>query len=149
MKDVCVKGTWSWLESIDFLINLGATSTEQIKVGGVEVVPRNLIVALLENLTPDRARPVDCACTRVAVRGEEAGEKVEYTGYMVNRPYRDWTISQHRLGHATSIGARMVIKGEIRRRGVFPSEMVIEPNPFFKQLARRELEASYSIKYYI
>jgi len=61
---------------------------------------------------------------------------------MLNRPYKGLTNAQHRTGHSPSIGARMLCKGEIKKRGVFPPERGIDPKLFFRELAKRELEVS-------
>jgi hypothetical protein len=40
----------------------------------------------------------------------------------------------------------MLVKGQIAKKGVFPPEAGVAPGPFFRELARRDLEIEVSVK---
>ena len=40
----------------------------------------------------------------------------------------------------------MLAKGQITKQGVLPPEAGVAPEPFFKELARRELEIEVTVK---
>lgn len=133
-------------DKVNLLIDLGIISESPLKVKGAEVVPLDVLTACLNKFPPEAGEVVDYGCTMVIVRGEQAGVKREYTALMSNRPYQGLTNAQHRTSHSPSIGARMIVKGEITKKGVFPPEAGVAPEPFFRELARRELEIEVSVK---
>lgn len=151
IKNVTVKAgfTPDFVEKVNFLIGLGIISEEPLKVNDATVAPMDVLTACLAKLPPEQGEVVDYGCSRVIARGRGGGEELEYTALMFNRPYRGLTNAQHRTGHSPSIGARMLFRGEIKKRGVFLPEMVIEPKLFFKELAKRELEVAVTSRTFI
>jgi len=150
IKNVSVKAGFvpEFIEKINFLINLGLLSREPIKVKGITVAPEDVTMACISKL-PQPGERIDYGCTRAVIVGEKNGEKLEYTVELFSRPYPGLTGVQHRTGHSPAIGARMISRGEIRRRGVFPPEVGIDPEKFFRELARRGVEVYYSVKHFI
>lgn len=151
VKNVCVKGTFSpnLIEKFGLLIDLGLTNLEPMMIRGVPVVPQEVLAACLAKLrTYEGTEPIDYGCTRVRVSGEKKGKKLEYTAEMFSGPYRGLNAVQHRTGHAPAIGARMIHRGIIKRRGAFPPEVGVPPQAFFKELSRRELKVRYTCSYY-
>lgn len=150
VKNVSVKAGFvpEFIEKINFLINLGLLSREPIKVKGITVVPEDVTMACISKL-PQPAERIDYGCTRAVITGEKNREKLEYTVELFSRPYPGLTGVQHRTGHSPAIGARMINRGEIKRRGVFPPEVGIDPEKFFRELARRGLEVYYTVKHFI
>ena len=122
---------------------------DPVTVDGVDVVPFNFLCACLADLPPEQGEVVDYGCSRVVVKGIKGDEKTEYVAEMLNRPYRGLTNAQHRTGHSPTIAARMILRGQITKRGVFPPEMGIDTKLFFKELAKRELEIALTSRSYI
>jgi len=150
IKNVSVKAgfTQEFVEKINFLIDTGLLSRKPIKVKGITVAPEDVTMACISKLSQPTER-IDYGCTRAVIRGEKSGEVLEYTVEMFTHPYPSLTGVQHRTGHSPAIGARMINRGEIKRRGVFPPEVGIDPKIFFSELARRGLNVCYTVKHFI
>lgn len=150
VKTVYVKGGFnqSLIEKFGLLIDLGLTDLEPIVMRGVAVVPQEVLAACIAKLPVQRTEAIDYGCTRVRVSGEKNGDELEYTAEMVSGPYRGLNGVQHRTGHAPAIGARMIHRGVIKRRGAFPPEVGVPTEVFFKELGRRDLKVSYTYRSY-
>jgi len=151
IKNVTVRAGFApdFVKKVNFLVDCGLMSHKPLKVRGVDVIPSDVLFACLAQLPPERGEVVDYGCTRVVVVGTKNKEKVEYTALMLNRPYKGLTNAQHRTGHSPSIGARMLHKGQIKTRGVFPPERGVDPKPFFRELAKRELEIAVTSRTFV
>ena len=139
------------VEKIRVLADFGFAGREPVEVDGQQVVPRNLLVALMskyvppisEFLAPPKNQPPDWTKEIVTqVRGTKDGRAVTY-----------------RLGTLTCKGAlptgtapaRTAIwlaEGRIPS-GVHPPEAVIEPEPFFKELEEREIYTQVSVTQFV
>lgn len=150
VKTVAVKGAFnqSVIEKFGLLIDLGLTDPEPVMVRGVSLVPQEVLTACMAKLPTQSTEPIDYGCTRVRVTGEKNGREVEYTAEMFSGPYRGLNGVQHRTGHAPAVGARMINRGIITRRGAFPPEIGIPTEAFFKELGRRDLKVSYTSRCY-
>ena len=150
VKNVDVKGAFSQkvIEKFGLLIDIGLTSPEPMMIKGVKVVPQDVLAACVGRLSNETAEPIEYGCTRVTVVGQKNGQVLEYTAEMFSGPYRGLNAVQHRTGHAPAIGARMIDRGTINRRGVFPPEAGVPPEAFLNELKRRELQVSYTYRSY-
>lgn len=146
VRTVFVKGGFSEavIEKFGLLIDIGLAEVEPTSVRGVPVIPQDVLAACVAKLPVQKTEPLDFGCTRVEVRGEKNGQELEYVAEMFSGPYRGLNGVQHRTGHAPAIGARMIERGVIKRRGAFPPEIGVPTDVFFKELAKRELKVSYS-----
>ncbi len=151
IKNVSMKAGFNpdFAEKVNFLIALGIISEEAIKVGDNTVVPLDVLSACLAKLPPEEGEVKDYGCTRVIARGERAGESLEYTALLFNRPQKGLTGTQLRTGIPLSIGARMLCRGEIRRKGVFPPEIGVAPKPFFGEIAKRGLKIALTSRTFL
>lgn len=142
IKNVSVRAGFApdFVQKVSFLIDCGLMSHDVLEVDGAGVIPIAVLFKSLAQLPPEGGEVVDYGCSRVIARGMKGRGRVEYEALMLNRPYKGLTNAQHRTGHSPSIGARMLYKGEIKKRGVFPPEQGVEPKLFFKELAKRQLE---------
>lgn len=135
-----------FLSKLEFLENLRLLSFRPRKVGEVMVSP---VQVLESGLTVEKVIPQDYSCTRLVVIGEKAGQKLEYTAEMFARPYKELSGTQHRTGIPAAVGVRMLRRGQIKRKGALTPEFGVEPEIFFRELARRELRVSYTVKHLI
>ncbi len=151
IKNVSMKAGFNpdFAEKVNFLIGLGIISEETIKVGDTTVVPLDVLSACLAKLPPEEGEVKDYGCTRVIARGERAGESLEYTALLFNHPQKGLTGTQLRTGIPLSVGVRMLGRGEISRKGVFPPETAVAPKPFFKEIARRGLEIALTSRTFL
>ena len=148
LKNAGTKTGWSseFLGKIEFLDSLGLLSFRPRKVKDVSIAP----VRVLESgLTFEKVTPQDYGCTRLTVIGDKAGQRLEFIAEMFNRPYKGLSGTQYRTGIPLAIGVRMLKRGQIQRKGAFPPELGINPEIFFKELARRDLHISYTVRYLV
>jgi saccharopine dehydrogenase-like NADP-dependent oxidoreductase len=135
------------VEKIRVLADFGFAGREPVEVKGRQVVPRDLLVAMMSSyvppitdfLAPPKNKPPNWAKEIVTeVRGEKDGKAVTY-----------------RLGTLTCKGAlptgvapaRTAIwlaEGRILP-GVHPPEAALEPEPFFKEFEEREIYTQVSV----
>ena len=135
------------VEKVRVLVEFGFAGREPVEVKGRPVVPRDLLVALLSKhvppitdfLAPPTNHPPNWVKEIVTeVRGMQDGQPVTY-----------------RLGTLTTKGAlptgvapaRTAIwlaQGRIPP-GVYPPEAVLEPEPFFQELAQRGIVTQVSV----
>ncbi len=127
------------VEKVRVLADLGFAGREPVRVGEVEVVPRDLMLTLLGSyvppltsfLEPPRNQPPDWTKEIVTeVRGTRFGRPVTYRlGTLTVK-------GSLPTGVAPSITARWLAEGRVAA-GVFPPEVALEPEPFFKELEKR------------
>jgi saccharopine dehydrogenase-like NADP-dependent oxidoreductase len=86
------------------------------------------------------------------VRGEQDGKKVEYT--VTEYAPVDLTLSMqkkgifssYRTGIYGSIGAMMIGRGQIEKKGVFYPEVCVPPDIFLKEVVKAGIEVDISRK---
>jgi saccharopine dehydrogenase-like NADP-dependent oxidoreductase len=135
------------VEKIRVLADFGFAGREPVDVKGQSIVPRDLLVAMMSGyvppitdfLAPPKASPPDWAKEIVTeVRGTKEGRPVTY-----------------RLGTLTCKGALPTGVAPARATiwlaegrvppGVHPPEAVLDPEPFFKELERREIYTQVAV----
>lgn len=148
LKSAGTKAGWGpeLLSKLELLDSLGLLDMKPRKVGDVQVVP---VQVLESGLTSEKVVPQDYGCYRLVIKGEKSGQKLEYIAEVFSRPYKDLGGTQHRTGIPAAIGVHMLGRGNITRKGAFSPEVGVNPDIYFKELARREIELSYSVKYYV
>jgi lysine 6-dehydrogenase len=116
------------VERLLFLRECGLLGREPIRVGDVEVVPRDLVLQVLEphlTLGPEG----DLLVMRVIVEGKRNGREVTNTFELIDAfdPVKRHTAMGRTTGYTATIAARMVATGEIDDRGVvFPEQLFID-----------------------
>jgi len=113
-------------EKIMAMRDLGLFDTNPVDVGGVNVVPRNMAVSVLDK-TLRRGDERDVIVLRVDVAGKKDGKDVNRSFVMVDRfdEERGVTSMARTTGYTAAIVARMVARGEIREKGVVPPETAV------------------------
>jgi saccharopine dehydrogenase (NAD+, L-lysine-forming) len=129
-------------ERLRFLHRLGMTATKPVRVDGVHVAPRDLLLELLAAQPASVATgPIDeYEVLRVTVRGRRAGDAADVDDvsdcHVPGIPA--WKLGVDvDTGCPPSIVAQMLIRGEIEARGVLPPERAVPPAPFFAALEQR------------
>ncbi len=129
------------VEKVRVLADFGLNSREPVEVGECAVRPRDLLVKLLADyvppitdfLAPPKNRPPDWTKEIVTeVKGTKEGQEVTY---------RLGTLTVKGAlptGVAPAIAAIYLAEGRIPP-GVHPPEKVIEPEPFFRELEKRDI----------
>lgn len=136
IKAVTIRGTFypEFLsEAVAAITQLGLTSTEPIMVGAVSISPRDFITAYTESIEDIFRIGVEPSSgTWVEVRGHKGGNPTHYTYRAADRMYKQ-------TGIPASVGAQMIARGDIKTKGVLAPEACIEPEPFFAELAKRNI----------
>jgi len=122
-------------------MSLGFGDKEKVSTADGAVSPRKMLAAMLAKFPMPEVEPDDCEVVRVDVAGTKGGRKtlvrLETTVYSHKR----WQLSCGALdtGVPPSIVAQMILSGQISLRGVLPPEVAVEPQPFFEELAKRQI----------
>ena len=118
-------------EKIKAFRDVGFFGAEPIEVNGVEIVPREVAVSILDKalrLSEER----DVTVLRVDVSGKRKRNKVEYSFIMIDffDEERGITSMARTTGYTAAIVGRMVARGDIQERGLVPPEVAITGKRF-------------------
>ena len=131
-------------ERLKFLSILGFASKKPMKVQNVEVAPVEVLVSVVdkhvkEKLAGVKLKHKQVRCRRSQVIGMKDGKKIEYVIDCINKIHSRWGV-EHVVGVPPSIAAQMQVTGMIKEPGVWAPEKAIDPEYFFKELVKREIE---------
>jgi lysine 6-dehydrogenase len=152
-KDKGLQSVSFW-ESINwrtvFLYKMGFGSDEPLNVKGTKVKPIDFISALIrkKNMVgfPETVTPDHYEADKIIATGKKNGKDATYIIDIIFPPNKKWKTSGQAnfVGIPGSITTQMILNGEIKKRGVFiTGTSGIKPEPFFKELAKRD------VKFYI
>ncbi len=122
------------------ITELGLSKDEPIRVGNIEVVPRDLLRELVNQTFKGKdIPPNDYDIMRVIAEGKKNGEMKRVTVEIHTEWSRKWNLSAQAVtvGTPTSIAVQFIAAGKIKERGVKNPEEIIEPLPFFTELKKR------------
>jgi lysine 6-dehydrogenase len=136
-------------EGVKTLKDCGLFSWEPVEVEGQKVIPRKLLERLLdERMKLGEER--DATLLRISVSGTKDGKPVTHSFEMVD--YFDTEKGYSSMGKTTgfpaSIGAQMIVSGQITQRGVVFPENVFDARlfePFIKSLADRGVVVTHTV----
>lgn len=121
------------------MVDLGFLSEEPIIVNGNEVSPRQFVNNLLAPQLQYAADERDVAGLRIDVRGLKNGKPRRVIYEMIDR--RDLETGllamQRTVGYTASIGAQMILRGEIKKRGLLTPTRDIPYDIFIAELEKR------------
>lgn len=124
-------------ERFRLLIDLGLADLGPIRVGQVEVAPRDLLAVLLrEKLTYDDE---DAVLVRVTVTGRRQNENQSLTYELIayGESGRGLTAMMRTTAFPAAVVAAMLADGTITQRGAVPQELSVPAPKFLDELARR------------
>jgi saccharopine dehydrogenase-like NADP-dependent oxidoreductase len=121
----------------------GLTSQEPIEVRGTYVAPVDVLYKLLSKFIERKGDRI----WMVIVNGEKNKEKISYKVWVVAFYNEEFKVSGaiYATGVAAAIGAKMLIEGKVKVKGVVPPELSVEPSDFFKELVQRKIHLYESI----
>ncbi|RME06430.1 MAG: hypothetical protein D6803_06480 [Anaerolineae bacterium] len=124
------------------LVELGFLNEEPIEVAGTPVVPRQFVHDLLApqlQYAPDER---DIAAIRVEAVGLKDGRQKRIVYQMVD--YRDletgFLAMQRTVGFTASIGAQMILRGDIQKRGLLAPGRDVPSDVLIAELQKRGIE---------
>lgn len=132
---------------VKLLADLGFAGADPVDVKGMQVRPRDMLIALMAEYIP----PLDAFVQEAAdptrwtkeivteVKGTKNGEPLVYRMGTVT------AIGSLPTGVAPSIAAQWLASGKITGPGVYPSEAIVEPVSFFGALRERGIITRESV----
>jgi saccharopine dehydrogenase (NAD+, L-lysine-forming) len=125
------------------LNELGLMSQKPIDVKGVKVAPLDVFISLIPTPVEIGGKVKGYACILADVKGEKGNEKMNYVVYTFmshSEAYKKLgvTATAYLTGIPAAVGAEMLADGGIKRRGVFPPE-VLDPEPFLARIRQRDI----------
>ena len=128
------------------MVDLGFLKDEAICVGGaeVEISPRQFVHDLLSPQLQYAQNERDIAAIRIDVRGLKDGQRKRIIYQMVDR--RDLETGllamQRTVGYTASIGAQMILRGDIQKRGLAAPGNDVPSDIFIADLKKRGISIS-------
>ena len=119
---------------------LGMNRTDSIDVGGVEVAPRDVVVALLPRPSDLAGRMRGKTCVGTLVKGKKAGEDRAFYIYNVadhETVYAELGVqaTAYQTGIPPVVAAELISSGVWSGAGVFSPEQ-LDPDPFLARLSQ-------------
>ncbi len=134
------------LRKLQFLTELGLASTAPISVSGVQVRPRDVLLALLQKAPAAKQPPESKGFKDIAteIQGSRNGERIKLRMDTWAWPHETWEMSGSKLMVASppAVAARWLASGDLHRPGVWPPEIVFTGPELFAALAGRGIETS-------
>jgi len=133
-------------EKFKILLDLGLGGEKTIKIGENEIIPRKILIYFLNKNLPKNG--LDVVLLKVFSKGLKNGKKV-YLDYTLIDYYdkkNNITAMMRTTGYPISIISQMIEQGIIKKRGVFCQEEIVPPDPFFKELEKRDINIKREMK---
>jgi saccharopine dehydrogenase-like NADP-dependent oxidoreductase len=134
-------------DRLRFLMDIGFGSRETVDMSGKQVVPRDVLIALVEKQAGGADKPApkkhnDNKHLRVIVSGRKDGRDTTYQVDSMIHPYEKWNMAMgpFSVGFPAAVTTRLLGSGQIAEKGVFSGEAVIDTKKYFAELAKREIE---------
>ncbi len=132
----------SFEEKLRFLVENGLGSKEKIKVKGVEISPRDFLIEMFEtkpSATLD-STPDDMKLLRCIVKGAKDGKQCIYE-VETNLHHHPWGLSNGHfsVGFPGSITVKMLGRGQVKEKGFFSGEQVLNTDIYFRELEKRDI----------
>jgi len=123
------------------MVELGFLREDPIKVNGQEVSPRQFVHNLLLPQLQYQENERDVAAIRIEATGLKNGKRKRVIYQMIDR--RDLGTGllamQRTVGYTTSIGAQMILNGQIQKRGVLTPTHDIPSDIFIEELKKNNI----------
>lgn len=145
------------LTVVRYIINLGLLSDRYVSIKGRRISPRKVFTSLLpRTLSMDEVEEKikegslidEQECITVEVKGEKEGQKVEYAAYVLmglqeaNALMPGATALSYLVGTPAAVATEMLLKGEIKTKGVVAPEGLNrkERNAILKGITERGIK---------
>jgi len=131
------------VELLKTLNELGMMSMKPIDVKGVKVSPLDVFISLIPTPAEIGGKVEGYACILADVRGGKADKKIHHVVYTFishKEAYKRLgvTATAYLTGIPAAVGAAMLADGTIKKRGVYPPE-VLEPEPFLAEIRQKDI----------
>jgi saccharopine dehydrogenase-like NADP-dependent oxidoreductase len=121
------------------LTQLGFLEQAPMPVGNASIVPRDFVRSLLEPQLQYAEDERDVAVIRVDVRGVKNGQRRRLVYEVIDlRDLESGLLAMNRtVGYTASVGAQMILRGDIQGRGLLSPLTDIPADIFFRELRGR------------
>jgi len=129
------------------LVASGMASSEPVRVNGHDVIPRDVLVAVLPRQGGAPEDPGALERLRAHVVGTRGGERVEIDADLPLTQCAEWGTDSgtYSTGVPPSIAAQLLASGQALRTGVGGPEVIVPVTPFFAALASRGMHAEIAV----
>ena len=130
------------------LVASGMASTDPVRVNGQDVIPREVLVAVLARQDGAPEDPGALERLRAHVVGMRGGERVEIDADLPLTQRAEWGTDSgtYSTGVPPSVVAQLLASGQALRTGVGGPEVIVPVGPFFAALATRGMRAEISVQ---
>jgi saccharopine dehydrogenase-like NADP-dependent oxidoreductase len=136
------------IEKVKVLADFGFAGRDAVRVNGSQVVPRDLMIALMENHTPSSTTFLEPSERTAPDWGKEIVTEVKGTQGGKTMVYRVGTLTANSplpTGVAPARGAVWQARGDVPP-GVHPPELAFDPEAFLRELEAREIYTEITVK---
>ncbi len=122
------------------MLESGLYSEEPITVMGVETNALEMMHEILLTLPETKETPLWAYGLVVEVYGKKDGQAIKIKLWSEHPPMAEWggkAAYYKNIAIPLSIGAQMIVRGDVKARGVVPPETAIDPSIFFDELKLR------------
>jgi saccharopine dehydrogenase (NAD+, L-lysine-forming) len=128
------------------LLELGLLKDEKMKIGGLEISPKEFIYSCLSRY-PSQDSFEEKKALMVTVLGHSDHKRFRYTlqTAVESKPDKGLTCSAIWTGVPCSIISSMLLDGKIPEKGVYPTEKVVNPELFFHDLEKRNIQITKNV----
>lgn len=130
------------------MVALGLLDDTPIKINQADISPRTFLSKCISPKLQFKENERDMALLRVEAWGIKEGKKVKITYDMID--YRDLETGlfamNRTVGFTSSIGALMILKGNITQTGVLSPVRHVPPHEFIDEVKARGIQINYKIE---
>jgi saccharopine dehydrogenase-like NADP-dependent oxidoreductase len=130
------------------MLEAGLYSEETINIKGIETSALEMMHEILLTLPSTKETPLWAYGLVVDVFGKKDDKDLKITLWNEHPPMDEWggkAAYYKNIAIPLSIGAQMIVRGDIDVRGVVPPESAIDPIIFFDELKKRGITVSEEI----
>jgi saccharopine dehydrogenase-like NADP-dependent oxidoreductase len=133
------------------MLEAGLYSEEPITIQGIETTPLDVMHDILLQLPETKETPLWAYGLLVEVFGSQGERDVKIRLWNRHPGMEAWGgqgAYYKNIAIPLSVGALMIARGEVLARGVVPPESALDPEVFFRELARRGIEIHEQVESY-
>jgi lysine 6-dehydrogenase len=132
-------------DKLRFVVELGLAGKDELPVGEARIVPRDVLMALVDRSMAATDGPPpppdDHKVLRVDVRGARDGQVLDFRLESIQHPYPAWGMScgAFTVGFLSAVTVLLLGRGAIDTRGALGGEACIPPEVYFAECNRRDI----------
>lgn len=140
------------MELVKIMVKYNFYQEKPVEVNGKKIKPADFMFKFLLQNPEAKKNPVWAYGLIVEVIGQKGGKPAKITLKNSHPPMNKWggkSAYGKNVGIPLSIGAQMIVKGKVEKKGVFPPEASFDPIEFFNELSKRGIQIHEKMEKYI